>query len=121
MRWVFPGVVTFLDANSGASIIPKWRIKVPGPIAILFRRLLQLRQFSLFMDPQISYYEPIDPVFNTELFQQIQEISWEHIRKIILQISLFGNSGNFQILDTTIDHLFDIVCFLFWDLGTNNN
>ena len=31
----------------GALILPKWLINVPGPIAILFRRFMELRKFHL--------------------------------------------------------------------------
>ena len=57
----------------GVSIIPEWRIKVPGPIAILFRRFLDLRT-SWFLWTRSG---PLHLLFIIKILQKYKKI-WNH-------------------------------------------
>ena len=77
------------ECRFGVLIIPKWLIKVPGHIPILFGWFWELPKFSIFWTRSGPYL----PVFLMNLLQKIQEKIREHPWKIwILDISTFGNS-----------------------------
>ena len=59
----------------GVYILPKWLIKVPGHIPILFGWLLELRKFCQNLDPGTSYLLP-------KCFQNTRNI-WNHPGQIL--------------------------------------
>ena len=56
-------------------ILPKWLIKVPGHIAILFGSFLELSKKW----PTSIKYEPFHLFFYVEICQQIQDDYWESL------------------------------------------
>ena len=69
--WFF---MVFL-ALFGVLIIPKWLIKVPGPIAIVIGWFWELPKFWPNVDPHPSYLSP-------KYFKKYKKI-WKHFRKIL--------------------------------------
>ena len=57
-------------------IIPKWLIKVPGHISILFGSFLELPKISPTM-------APYTPFFITKTFQKVQEQILKHFERLI--------------------------------------
>ena len=90
----------------GVWIIPKWLIKVPGHIPILFGWILELPKFSFFWTRSGSSL----PVFIMEILQKIQEKYGNHFRNLLsFHISTFWNSKCLTFLGPINPHNFCII------------
>ena len=97
-------------------ILPKWLIKIPGPIAILFRLFLELRTLLLFMDPQWTRRPRV-------YHQNTSKHTRNHgnILENICSYLNFLELRKIKILDTTThQHILIVCCFSFWDFPPNN-
>ena len=76
----------------GVLIIPKWLIKVPGHIPILFGWILELPTFSLFTGPD-------SPYLSCKYLKRYKK-NQDHFRNILsFHISTFWNSNCLTFLD----------------------
>ena len=98
----------YFGRKYGFKIIPKWLIKVPGLIAILFGLLLELSQ----IDKTSTNYGPSHPVCITKICFKKTRNLWEHLRQILpFHISTFWKSENFQNMDHRTPQIHNCVVF----------
>ena len=76
----------------GVLIIPKWLIKVPGPIAIVNGPFWELPKISKFW----TRSGPSPPVFITKTFQKIQEKIWAIFVFFLFFYGIFGPFWGFN-------------------------
>ena len=83
----------------GFYIIPKWLIKVPGHIPILFGWFRELRKFGQNLDPEPSQLSP-------KYFNKYKEIMEASLKILFFHISTFWNFEHFSKLDSQNTYFF---------------